>query len=142
MVIGSALLVALAATASWAGERAPFDPSWQSVVLIWDYQKNPLTCHGEPARLVGEEKTRIQVGSDAQGKPVLSDFRLLTYRCDDTNHPIKVWLVSDMNMVREVSCHAAGNVARSKGFDKDAEGHVVQCKDGHKIIFKGAAKDL
>jgi len=122
-----------------AKDRSPFDPSWSGIVLIWDYKKNPLECHDEPATLVGEDRRKLQVGVDKQGQPVLAEFVFLTYRCAVEKHEIRIWQSSG-NMVREVACHS--KVATNKGWDKEADGHKVLCKEAkHAIVLRGAAHE-
>lgn len=123
-----------------AAQRLPFDASWASVVLFWDYARNPVICHDENAKLVGDDKRKIQVGADAKGNPVTSEFRFLTYRCDVDKHEIRIWVTIAPVMVREVSCHFS-KIGENKGYDKDEGGHVIRCKDKHRIVLKGSAKE-
>lgn len=128
---------------AWGGARTPFDSSWEKETVLWDFRREALVCHGGPIQLVGEEEPEIQVGSDAQGRPVMRRFRLLTYRCDDGKHVVRVWLERDIDLVREVSCHGT-LVCANKGYDEKTSGNVLRCPDppdGHRLVLKGTARE-
>lgn len=48
------LLLSTFHAAVWA-TGGPFDPKWEKALVIWDFRKNDLICHGHKAQLVGEE---------------------------------------------------------------------------------------
>lgn len=133
-----------------ASARAPFDPGWQKAVVIWDFRKNELMCHGEKAQMAGEEEPSVEVGVDAQGRPIRQKYRLLTYRCDVEKHQIRIWMEEKMDLIREISCHGT-HMCTNKGYKDEDKGVVVHCPDGprsqdgesegHDMVLVGAEKE-
>ncbi len=137
-----ALLPLLMAGYGVAMARAPFDPAWTGVTVIWNYRKNDLLCQGEKARFVGEEVTGLVVGFDTSGHEIRKKYRLLTYRSKGGEHEIHIWMNVDLNLVREISCDH--RIAHNKGYDDHKRGVVVHCNDGTRhgfnLVLQGAEK--
>jgi hypothetical protein len=140
-VAAVALLAVGFVAACWAAPaKTPFDPKWQGQVVIWDFRKNELICHGARAQLVGEELPTIEVGVDAQGRPIRQKFRLLTYNCDEGKHAIRIWMDEGFDLIREVSCHG-GKACENKGYDEKKRGNVLACPEGHLLVLKGSERE-
>ena len=138
------MMLVVCALAAHGTGKPPFSDKWQKAVVIWDFRKNELICHGETAKLVGEEEPQIVVGTDNQGHEVRQKYRLLTYRCDEGKHAIRIWMEDNMDLIREVSCHGS-NICENKGYEDDDKGNVLHCSgggsEGHKLILLGTEKE-